>query len=1445
MKNYVKALLLTTVLFGVNIVGGVKATVVTGANGPVGTLPSCITNLKYEDYSLFVNSKDIKITWTPSGNTDGCYLVYYLAEEDKPSWYQQRVYWYTKNYAYSEYDSGENGIKDYFRRIVHLDQGPTAKEGNTYSTFYDNSPNQEDLSTDPTVSDMGIGWVPSLNPFLVGRSVKWDDPTCWDNDESKPVIKRVPLSQGSLTIENVSKSTIVFFTFQDAAGNYYAGPDKLTNSQAAANRHSPMSLLPWNECYISAHLNVPMPLKILWSSEEGGTPTEVSAGTDVVFPTKAYVKFEWNADFISAVQRYDSDFLSNYESDYEIYYTTTSLLPLKNRPGSRQYATDYEGTESYDPDRLEAVKYDVSQDTAIVVSANTVLRFAIYPKNPKNSNTMYLGQDDNGGNINDVLDDTGGTLQNAGNLLLKQYETYKYSNDYRVNLYDAVSLYGATDSWDQGEQLGAIPPINTFLRNNYLWGITFIKQATANNPKAVTFSRPIPYTSWSENVGGRYGLGSGTYSYQTWVSDGDYLVPSSLEGICDFFIVVQPETYWDQGVGVRDNGIYLSRINWIPKNMPVIVRYRNYSTPKSLPSNVLTAIDNNNAAAEAELANGLYFHGGGNCNNYADDQGSNSFEYAHYNSKVLKSVYSGDYDANSYSGLPEYMTYNAVSVLPSTWQFDEEGHYNSNTFRWSDPITDGNSNPLYLYTEPDGSSGYSVRYKLYDKTDNTDGSEMSSPEDYLPLYFVWNSTEGVPCTQKQDENSSLLYHKVDAAGNKLYMIYYVTDGNGNPLYYYYDNGNLAYQEVDGSGNRLYYLYDEGGNQLYQKVDGSGNLLYYQRIYAGSWVKACYVTYTDTDGDPQTTYDSPTPESVVDNSMIPYFESQNYTDITKHYYEVTLENLASGGDPNAEKPEWPAETTTNTGYPLTTTVPNATPYLTTANTDYPAYTTEDTGTRAISDVATDDYIETTTVTNFPAETTYRDNKSDYEYEDGYVYTKCDPLIDETTTNGSEPHAYTLTNTGHPAYTLEQTSGSSDLQNGAGSSSYYDNYSRNWLATSMWKTTEASHEDDSSGETVYHAPLYDPYSGAEVKVWDFGGSYFTNIRELSNTMLTGSSSANYDFNFEDHTFYLYAGDPTHCQYNKDWMMYHLSTRQNRDEANFINVLQFSDTPITVDGSATYYGFSIDHKNEFHPANTSAWATEYSDAYAGNNVYIDSSKDYVFSAGADQSSGSGALNVSLQSYSFKQRYNTICESTDNNGSTVFYQPVVDNWLVFAPNGGDANTELSSRTSYYTMPYYYGYGPTDLMRKQTTIGSGEMDTPYDEVSDSYKESDSFGGWTSAAWKRVSSGTIAARRPYLQLYNDATFYDPEKVPDRNGSLNQENSAKYSITAGGGLSLREAYLEDNGTTTAVKRLPAASAAIDGAVYDLQGRRVADNASALAGGLAKGVYIVNGKKQVVR
>ena len=1235
MNIYSKKLLIVTAFIFL-VVGGVKATVVTGtngANGPVGTLPSGISNLQYEDYSLFVGTKNITISWT--GSADG-YLVYYLAEEGEPSWYQQRVYWYTKNYEYSEYDSNSSETVNYQRRIVHLDQGPTAKEGNTYSIFYDKNENLPELSTDPAVSQTGIGWVPSLNPFLVGRSVKWDDPTCWDNDESKPVIKKVPLSDGKLEIENVSKSTIVFFTFLDANGNYYTGPDKLTNSQEAADRHSPLSLLPWNGCYISAHLNVPMPLKILWSTEENGTYTEVPAGTDVVFPSSAWVKFEWNEDFISDVENHDnSQFLQNLEY-YHIYYTTTSLLPSPDGSKSAE-STQPENMDTYETDRLEAVKYE----QPFKITANTVLRFGIY-NDYYSSKELFLGQSDDGGSVNDVLYPS--SELNYGNKYLQEYELRRISKIIEEKYNDMyVDPYSKTENvvglWGGGDKLlGNIPPIQTYLRNNYLWGITFIKQATANNPKAVTFSRPVPYLSWSEHVGGRYGLGTGTYSYETWVSDGDYLVPSSLEGICDFFMVSQNRWKEDDKIHVNDyttkTNIYLSRINWIPKGMPVIVRYRNYSAPKALPTNVQTLINKNNAAAEAELANGLYFHSG--CENKVDENDqTSSYSYAHQNKKVLKPVFEGDYDASEYTGPVEYLVYSPQSNDPSTWQFDQEGKVptSSNGFRWKDPVMEGNS-PLYAYTDYNSNGNLVVRYKLYEADSDA------------PLYFIpYNDGRA---TQKRDNDGNDLYHKVDAAGNKLYY-----------------NGDT---------------------------------------------------------------------------------------------------------------------------------------------------------------------ETTEVTDNPVETTDRDNSNMYD-EPGYVFTKCDPIIDGC---DNEPYAYTTTENGDPAYVeVEAGEGTNSLE-------YQDYYNRGWITARIWTTTDASHTSDYSGEEMYNAPVYDSYSGIETKVWDLDGNYFTNVRTLSNIMLTGSSAANYDFTAEPHTFYLYPGDPEHCQYNREWKIYHLSTRRHRDEANFLNVLRYSDEPVNP-SNGTYYGFSYDHKNEFHPALWKQWAAE---------AYFDSeykyAYDYAFSAGNRYNEG--VLNVSLHTYPFMSRYQNLCAYVDYNGNEEYAQPVVDNWLVYAPTQGDhENLPLEQRHTSAVVPYYYGYGPIDELRKQSTIGNEEQNLAAYDDWENNKDSDFYGGWTSAAWRRVTSGTIAAGRPYLEWFGNSFLADDE-MPDRDENDNidytESAGAKLTFFAGGALSLSNAVGHEDSSTTALRQVTGTVATDRNVVYDLQGRRLG-NRQALRGRLAKGVYVVNGKKYTVK
>jgi len=1313
--------------------------------------------------------------------------------------------------------------------MVHLDQGPKAAEGKSYTTFYESDlSSNDDWSYDPNVSQSGIGWVMSMNPFLVGRAVKWDDPTYWDDEKTDPVIKKVPLSEGKLEIANVSKSTIVFFNFVDAAGNYYAGPDKLTNSQAAADRHSPMSLLPWNECYISAHLNVPMPLKILWSSEQDGTYTEVPAGTDVVFPSTAWVKFEWNADFISAVQSYDSDFLSNYESDYEIYYTTTSLIPVRNVDRSNIADGD-----TYTTDRLAAIKYE---GTPIEISANTVLRFAIFAKN---STTMYLGQDDHGGNINDVLtspNEAYNTLANEGNQLMKKYEEMRYYNNNDADYYNSVGIYG--DYENVVKKLGTIPPIQTFLRNNYLWGITFIKEASVSKRVAKTFSRPIPYMSWSENIGGRYGLGAGTYSYETWVSDGDYLVPSSLEGICDFFIVSQ--TNWDNGEyeinpsssAEAKTKIYLSRINWIPKGMPVIVRYRNYSTPKPLPASVQTAINSNNASAEAELENGLYFHG--NCNDY-------DYSPAHYDSNVLKAVFSGDYDTNSSTGISESVPYSSTYDDPRTWQYslynNNDGSVNENENgsgkKWATPLTDAQGHLQYVYMTYENGAYYQT-YKAYENYNGTN----------TPLYYVWDTVNDCPALQKKDDGYNPLFYKTDYQGNALYQ---ALDNDNNPLYQVYDDnvGNLVYyavdsnndkqwQEVDGSGNRLYYYHYHNVSgadyREYQQVDSNGNPLYCEKL--GGEDKWCVYGYPP---NTPSEYSTAVPKSQV-TSVVTQWEGYGFTNIRTEQVTTTTDNgyplygetvtdyphTSIGGDSND-----PVITAVNTGYYAYTTDKNAYPVTTTTENAYP--------------------LGTTTVTAKRLTTTYYSN-DEYSTETGYVFTRNEPVIDtDNTYDGSNNTncAYTITVNGHPVTTTS-----------SGSYGWYtpsNVHASISFVTSPYVTTDASHVDANAPEGVaYHVPLYidpeqDPEHGTyEKKLYDFGGNAFTNIRTLSNTMLTGSSSANYDFTAEPHTFYLYPGDPEHCQYDKEWYRYHLSTRLHRDEANFLNVLQYSATPITVTGSNNnYYGFSIDHKNEFHPALGAAWAAEYNS--------LNNSKDYAFGAGADDEVG--PLNVSLHTASFMDRYSNLCNNSETGYSS---QPVVDNWLVYAPSKGDATTDIYDRTNCFVLPYYYGLGPTDQMRKQSTLGSDEdYNTPYDSGGDSYKEQQDisgkafFGGWTSAAWKHVTSGMIAARRPYLQLFSSSSFVDPSKIPTRPEDDNIDYTqpttpARLTFTAGGGLSLLdEFYAENSGTVTALRSAGTSSVPADDAVYDLQGRRVADNLSSLPGNLAKGVYIVNGKKHVVK
>ena len=106
-------------------------------------------------------------------------------------------------------------------------------------------------------------------------------------------------------------------------------------------------------------------------------------------------------------------------------------------------------------------------------------------------------------------------------------------------------------------------------------------------------------------------------------------------------------------------------------------------------------------------------------------------------------------------------------------------------------------------------------------------------------------------------------------------------------------------------------------------------------------------------------------------------------------------------------------------------------------------------------------------------------------------------------------------------------------------------------------------------------------------------------------------------------------------------------------------------------------------------------------------------------------------------------------------------------------------------------------------------------------------------------------------MFSNYSFADPSKMPTRPDDDNIDYTqpttpARLTFTAGGGLSLLDEFLTENsGTVTALQRAATSGVQADNAVYDLQGRRVADNPSSLPDNLAKGVYIVNGKKHVVK
>lgn len=812
------------------------------------------------------------------------------------------------------------------KRFTHIDQGPWAKEGVSYTAMLSDSPSAGDLDPDGDTPTGRIGTVTSMNPLLVGRSIKWDDATTFANGES--VVKTANLTDGELDFGEIDgKSLCVFFMFKNTeTGDNYYGPDKQTNSTDAGKRHFSYSILPWNGCWMSVNLCVPMPIKVSWSSTEDGEYTSVPCGTDIVFPgDDVWVKLELNTDFP----------LATLTGSEEIWYNCSSLLPLQTKHNA-------EGTdiENYDEYYIESRKYE----GPIHLERNTVLRYAVY-----NGSTLKYGQA------------TASGFDALGTKVFREEQPYSA-------LDDKISLtYPAYD----------VQPIYTNLRNHYMWSNTFVKRSTETVP--LTFTKSIPNSSWVEYLTGRYGLGSGAYTYQTYVPTRNLLIPSSLEGIVDFFIIlngndddINQENDYSGDTGTEP---YLSRINWVPAGMPVIVRYRNYSaaSPMEAPAaaavnqaNMLMQLTGENIGTEQERLP-AYFLGPNEEGAYDidGDPTSNCFDY----NRDFSFKY---YESGTATNFVEYERY-----------VDENGSYGSYTNPLTGgsvcvnypPMKDEDGNPLYYFT-PDEYSYPPFYYKLNDDGErlyhavNENGDKLYHYDDQAtgnPAYQITDTdgkrlwlllngngnsqypvvdAEGHPLYYYKDESDNIVYHQLDGNSRPLFyvkddegnMLYHQEDGSGNTLYYEYytaegekqhlyrvtdEDGNDVYQKVNGSGERLYAAQDENGDFLFQKIDADGNPLYYQRTYYGGtfgWVRSCYVTIID--GDNETPIGS-MPEPAADQQVASMPDSMKPKKVP---IEVPYSQLSNNG-PSGDRPEWPVPPAEgDPSIVRTTTVPNAYPVI---------------------------------------------------------------------------------------------------------------------------------------------------------------------------------------------------------------------------------------------------------------------------------------------------------------------------------------------------------------------------------------------------------------------------------------------------------------------------------------------------------------------------------------
>lgn len=494
--------------------GGVNAT------NYYGQVPSCISNFKYTDYDIFVGSKELKFTWTVTDaeKAENSYLYYYVTNEETRGWFTHAM---TQENMQIFYDAAYDALEgvDGYSYSYSPGEAPDKDETHPHGYWYNNENFKQheawyygefgDLVNDYSISVSNSIYPLSDGknfPLEVGRRIDWDASYAWYGHGLENRLQKVALSAGELDLGTITKGCCVFFMMKDESRNNYFGPDE-TTGRDDDDAKDPYDDYPMNGCWTSANFCLPGIVKVSVKSEGDADYHEVVAGGDTRFSGTALVKLELNTDFLDALGVY-------YDSDYEVVYEIDGTSPTSDSP--------------------------VFSDP-IAISENTIIHYA--------------------------LKDNYGSIYGANSELNQRY--YLPSSIANAVNYYYCNAYGYQQFWDLAnvDYYMSRKDYQLDIRDKYQWSNTFVKNDVEE--VTITLQNPLPAINWynyyAESWNStKYGKYSPNCAWQTWVSDDDYLIPSSLAGYLDFYIY-------------SDGDMTMYRVNWLPKNMPVVVRYANMS----------------------------------------------------------------------------------------------------------------------------------------------------------------------------------------------------------------------------------------------------------------------------------------------------------------------------------------------------------------------------------------------------------------------------------------------------------------------------------------------------------------------------------------------------------------------------------------------------------------------------------------------------------------------------------------------------------------------------------------------------------------------------------------------------------------------------------------------------------------------------------------------------